>query len=266
MRNGLLTLLFILSIGCANSAKKVNQINVKPIQDVQWEKLNPARGDKSPQAGTLWGDRKGAVETGFLVKFVDGFSSPPHIHNVTYRGIVINGLVHNDDPKAANMWMPASSYWTQPAGEPHITSAKGATNVAFIEIDKGPYLVKPLKQAHDNGERPYNIHASNILWMHYKKLSIAPLWKNSKSEINGVLIKFKGDVVFQKLQGKIVTIQGSTHIDSQGLTQVKPGSLIFGKSNQLKLSCNQDPCVVYYKTTGALMKSFFRKNLNVEMI
>ena len=80
-------------------------ITVLLSSDIEWEKLNPARGDKSPQAGTLWGDRKGKAATGFLAKFVDGFSSPPHIHNVTYRAVVIKGLVHNDDPEAAHMWM-----------------------------------------------------------------------------------------------------------------------------------------------------------------
>ena len=60
---------------------------------------------------------------------MDGFSSPPHIHNVTYRAMVIKGLVHNDDPEAENMWMPPGSFWTQPAGEAHITSAKGEENI-----------------------------------------------------------------------------------------------------------------------------------------
>ena len=62
---------------------------VVPVENVKWEKLNPARGDKSPKAGTLWGDRKGKVATGFLAKFLDGFSSPPHIHNVSYRATYI---------------------------------------------------------------------------------------------------------------------------------------------------------------------------------
>ena len=98
---------------------------VKHSSEIEWEQLNPARGDQSPQAGTIWGDRKGEVATGFLAKFVDGFSSPPHIHNVSYRALVLEGLVHNDDPGASEMWMPTGSFWTQPAGEPHITSAKG---------------------------------------------------------------------------------------------------------------------------------------------
>ncbi len=52
---------------------------VKLSSEIVWEKLNPARGDQSPQAGTVWGDRNAEVPTGFLAKFVDGFSSPPHI-------------------------------------------------------------------------------------------------------------------------------------------------------------------------------------------
>lgn len=133
--------------------------------DIKWEKLNPARGDKSPQAGTVWGDRKGEVATGFLAKFVDGFSSPPHIHNVTYRAIVLKGLIHNDDPNAKNMWMKPGSFWTQPVGESHITSAKGDEIIAYVEIDHGPYLVKPIDEAFDSGERPINIDATNLVWL-----------------------------------------------------------------------------------------------------
>ena len=132
--------------------------------DINWEQMNPARGDKSPLAGTIWGDRKAEVPTGYIGKFVDGFSSPPHIHNVTYRAIVMKGLIHNDDPEAENMWMPVGSFWTQPAGESHITSAKGEGTMAYIEIDNGPYLVKPTTESFDDGERPINIDASNIVW------------------------------------------------------------------------------------------------------
>jgi hypothetical protein len=103
--------------------------------DIEWGYLNPARGDAGPRAATLWGDRTANVASGFLVKFKDGFSSPPHIHNVTYRGVVISGLVHNDDPKAENMWLPAGSFWTQPAGESHITAAIGKNNIAFYKDD-----------------------------------------------------------------------------------------------------------------------------------
>ena len=166
--------------------------------EIKWEKLNPARGDQSPQAGTIWGDRKGEVATGFLAKFVDGFSSPPHIHNATYRAVVIKGSIHNDDPAAANMWMKPGSFWTQPQGESHITSAKGEENIALVEIDKGPYLVKPIEESFDNGERPVNIDALNVVWLNSKKSNwidskskaeISFLWNNSDSK--GLFVKLR---------------------------------------------------------------------------
>lgn len=95
------------------------------------------------------------MATGMLVKFKKGFSSPPHIHNITYRAIVIEGKLHNDDPSAEAMWMPAGSYWQQPAGE-------GQQNMAYLEINHGPYLVKPTDKAFDNGERPINIDVTNM--------------------------------------------------------------------------------------------------------
>ena len=163
-----LTLMALTALVAANSAQVGAGQDDAPTDlvlasEVTWEQLNPARGDKSPKAGTLWGDRNGTGPTGFLVQFADGFSSPPHIHNVSYRGMVISGLIHNDDPGAADMWLPTGSFWTQPKGEVHITAAKGTTNVAYIEIEKGPYLVLPPEEAFDSGERPINVDASNIV-------------------------------------------------------------------------------------------------------
>ncbi|MEM8983325.1 MAG: DUF4437 domain-containing protein [Pseudomonadota bacterium] len=127
--------------------------------------LNPARGDASPQAGVLWGDIRSDGPSGVLLKFADGFSSPPHIHNITYRTIVIDGHIHNDDPTAAKLWMGPGSYWTQPAGEVHITAAKpGASAMVLLEILEGPYLVQPPAELFDNGERPINVTASNVRW------------------------------------------------------------------------------------------------------
>ncbi len=195
----------LISCGNSNNESKVeksveieNPTNkVLLSSEIVWEKLNPARGDQSPQAGTIWGDRKGTVATGFLAKFVDGFSSPPHIHNVTYRAVVIKGLVHNDDPNAENMWMKPGSFWTQPVGESHITSAQGEENIALVEIDKGPYLVKPISDAFDNGERPINIDVSNIVWLDRNKTN----WiaSKSKAEISFLLETDRFKSLFVKL-------------------------------------------------------------------
>ena len=236
----------VFLIGCSHFIKKGSQdnITVLSISDVNWEQLNPARKDKSPKAATLWGDRKGNSATGFLVKFVDGFSSPPHIHNVSYKGIVIEGLIHNDDPKATDMWMPAGSYWTQPAGEAHITSAKGKVNMAFIEIDTGPYLVRSRSKAFDNRERPFNIHISNVIWHNAGKTKLAYLWKNRNDKVTGTMVKFNGHIELEVEAANIVVIQGQVKTDNKTLN---PGSLIkVSQQSLIKVSCqSQLDCSLY---------------------
>ena len=161
-----------LVTGCAafssnstSAVESAGDVRIVLASQVEWQALNPARGAASPRAATLWGDRGGEVATGFLARFAQGFSSPPHIHNVTYRAVVIEGEIHNDDPDAASQWMGPGSFWTQPEGESHITAARGQNNLALVEIDHGPYLVRPPEQAFDNGERPINVDASNLVWL-----------------------------------------------------------------------------------------------------
>lgn len=219
-------------------------IEVVPVSEVDWEQLNPARGDKSPQAGTLWGDRKrGSVATGFLAKFVDGFSSPPHIHNVTYRAVVISGLIHNDHPDAPKMWMPEGSFWTQPKGEIHITAAKGNGNVALVEIDKGPYLVLPTIKALDNGERAINVDASNLVWVDLPGVAasvhgakIAYLWGSLDSgRDNGTFIKlpvgFSGQIKSTGATFRAVVIKGQLQYQGSEIKTLQPGSY-FGSSGE----------------------------------
>jgi len=208
------------------------QVLVRSLQEVTWEHLNPARGADSPGAATLWGDRQGRGPTGFLLRPADGFESPPHIHNVSYRGVVIRGLLHNDDPTAATMWMPAGSYWTQPAGEGHITAAQGEGSLAYIEIEDGPYLVRPLDQAFDNGERPVNIVPSNLVWQGEGGYAFAALWADAQNaELRGSLLRIPaGHEVEIHSEGpslRVVAMQGeSTHqaVGSTAPTLLTPGS------------------------------------------
>ncbi len=234
---------------------------------VKWGPLNPARGDKSPKAGKLWGDRTGSGPSGFLVRFADGFSSPPHIHNITYRGVVISGLVHNDDPKAEKMWMPTGSFWTQPAGEVHITAAKGSTNLAYIEIDTGPYLVRPPKDGFDRGERPINVDASNVVWVDQFGTpasatgpKLAYLWgKPQEGALTGTLVKlpagFVGKVRSHGSALRAVVIQGRIDYQPSGRSEVKklePGSY-FGSEGKTvhQVSCKtEEECIIYVRADG----------------
>ena len=232
--------------------------------EVEWEQLNPARGDKSPQAGTLWGDRKGTVPTGFLAKFVDGFSSPPHIHNATYRAVVISGRIHNDDPAAADMWMPAGSFWTQPKGEVHITAAKGATNVALVEIDKGPYLVLPPEEAFDSGERPINVDASNIVWVDPPGMpasangpKLAYLWGNLQDgQSNGTFVKlpagFTGKIHSHGSTFRAVVIKGQPQYRGANVKTLEPGSYFSSKGESVHRISSKtgEESILYVRTDG----------------
>ncbi|MEW8525387.1 MAG: DUF4437 domain-containing protein [Candidatus Thiodiazotropha endolucinida] len=248
------------------------QVATEPINEVilasevEWEQLNPARGDKSPKAGTLWGDRKSAVPTGFLVKFVDGFSSPPHIHNITYRAVVISGGIHNDDPNAAAMWMPAGSFWTQPKGEVHITAAKGSTNLALVEIDKGPYLVLPTEKAFDSGERPINMDASNIVWVDPPEMpaasngpKVAYLWgKLQDGEFNGTFVRlpagFAGKIESDGSTFRAVVIKGQPRyqVSETEVKALEPGSYFSSKGTSTHLVSSNvgEESVIYIRTNG----------------
>lgn len=239
--------------GDASKHPGLSPSTVVPVSEVEWEPLNPARGDQSPKAGTLWGDRNGDGPTGFLVEFVDGFSSPPHIHNVSYRGVVLRGLIHNDDPDAADMWMPAGSFWTQPKGEVHITAASGSTNVAYIEIEEGPYLVLPTEDTFDSGERPINVDASNLVWIDPPGApasapgsKVAYVWGNPQDGLlHGALVKlpagFNGTIRSRGPSLRAVVIQGRLEHQGAGETvgrSLDPGSYFSsGGESEHRVSC-----------------------------
>lgn len=262
--NAKLTAIALTILAAANAAHAGASAEVVLASEVEWEQLNPARGDASPKAGTLWGDRKGTVPTGFLARFVDGFSSPPHIHPVTYRAVVISGSIHNDDPDAAKMWMPAGSFWTQPKGEVHITSAKGGDNIALVEIDKAPYLVRSFKEAYDSGEKPINVDASNIVWVDLPGMpasangpKIAYLWgKLLDGQSNGSFVKlpagFSGKIHSHGTTFRAVVIKGQPQYLEDGVKTLEPGSY-FGSNGETVheiSSAEAAESVIYIRTNG----------------
>lgn len=242
--------------------------------EVKWEPLNPARGDMSPKAGTLWGDRKGTGPTGFLVEFADGFSSPPHIHNVSYRGVVISGLIHNDDPGAADMWMPPGSFWTQPRGEGHITAARGGHSMAYIEIEQGPYLVLAAEKAFDSGERPINVDAANIVWQDASSLTwidasgvstsaggpkVAFLWGSPRGDrLNGSLVRlpagFAGAMRSHGSSFRAVVIKGQPRhqVGETDLKTLAPGSYFGSEGSSMHRisSAAGEESLIYVRTDG----------------
>lgn len=263
------TLVAVAGLGTAQAAASGRPENkLVKRSDVEFIPLNPARGELGPKAGKLWGDIRADVPSGALVKFVDGFESPPHIHNITYRAVVISGAVHNDDPAAEKMWMESGSFWTQPPGENHITAAKGENSMIFLEILSGPYLVKPADEAFDSGERPINVAARNIMWLEAEDAEwvddegpeMAYLWGSvEENEKNGTFVKlpsgYSGELSTSAPMMRVVTIQGQASIQLSGESEthsLDPGSY-FGSQGEAahQLSCDSDEeCVLYLHTEG----------------
>ncbi|MEM7384353.1 MAG: DUF4437 domain-containing protein [Verrucomicrobiota bacterium] len=252
--------------------------SVVRASDVPWGALNPARGDRGPRAGALWNNRTAKEASGFLVRFADGFSSPPHIHNVTYRGVVISGLIHNDDPEAAEMWMPPGSFWTQPAGEVHVTAAKGQDAMAYIEIDSGPYLVNPKEDAFDNGERPVNVVPSNLVWLSRSQTSwiadevgerggaspeIAFLWGRPDSgSKSGSFLRlpkeFEGDLKSNSGSLRVVIVKGQaiySEPTSDASEALVPGEYFTApmKKGIRIISGAKEPSVAYIQADGSYL-------------
>ncbi|MEM9244993.1 MAG: DUF4437 domain-containing protein [Cyanobacteria bacterium P01_F01_bin.153] len=250
------------------------------ISDVNWEQLNPARGDQSPQAGTLWGDRTGPGPSGFLLKPVDGFRSPPHIHNTAYRGVVIDGTIHNDDPDAEDMYMPVGSFWTQPAGEVHITAAQGDDALAYIEVED-EFGVLPAEEAFDDGDSPVNVDASNIVWLDASNTDwieppsvsnqssapngindaeIAFLWGTPQDgKLNGTLVKlpakFSGTIRSEGSALRAVVIKGQPQYRTPNKTSLQalgPGSYFSstGKSVHQVSSDAEEESIIYVRSEG----------------
>ncbi|WP_204345091.1 DUF4437 domain-containing protein [Psychroserpens algicola] len=269
------TILFTLIV-CANAVAQtpttdtiLSKNEVVTADDIEWGWLNPLRGDKSPAAGKLWGDRTKNEPAGFLVKFKKGFSSPPHIHNITYRGVVIKGLLHNDDEHAEKQWLPAGSYWQQPAGEAHITAADAEDNLALLDIQEGPYLVKPTSEAFDNGERPVNMDPSNLVWLNAKDMTwvsnesqveTAFLWGNhEEKQLRATLLKlpagFEGAIKNLSSNFRAVVIQGTIahrFSDSKFMNVLEPGSYFGAKENTINNISVKDneSALIYIRTNG----------------
>lgn len=162
--------------------------------------------------------------------------------------------------------IPAGSFWTQPVGEAHITAAQGANNVAYIEIDSGPYLVHPESEAFDNGERPINVDSSNLVWLNAADIAWLPaadstaevafLWGNRKAEqLSGSMLKlpadFSGSIQSKASKFHAVVIQGKLDI-AEAEKALSAGSYFHlenGQSAAISAS-NESETIIYIRADG----------------
>lgn len=165
--------------------------------------------------------------------------------------------------------MPAGSYWTQPEGEAHITAADASDNIAYIEIEKGPYLVHPTEDAFDNGERPINVDKSNIVWLDASDISwiensennsvkAAFLWGNKHNiQLYGTLIKipsgFKGEILSEGKSFRGIVIQGRINYQMPNNPKnyvLDSGSTFSSTENSKHIINTNEEAIIYVRTNG----------------
>ena len=253
----ILSLLAVVVIGCSGADEPESDATYRVLApaEVAWEQLNPARGDKSPQAGTLWGSRTGHGPSGFLLKPVDGFRSPPHIHTMTYYGVVIRGTIHNAEPSEKDVFLPAGSYWAQPGGGIHITAARGSA-LAYIEVEGAFDVLPPEKATGDI--RGSGTLAADIQWSDAPGgARMVKLWGD---ELSRALIElpagFDGTIRGGKTVHGVVILGNATHREpgKEGGKSLEPGGYFGSEGNGAhRITCAADePCVVYIRTDGAI--------------
>ena len=139
--------------------------------------------------------------------------------------------------------------------------------MAYIEIEKAPYLVLSFKEAFDSGERPVNVDASNIVWIDQPGIpasadgpKVAFLWGNPQDDqLNGTLVKlpagFNGKLNSHGSTFRAVVIQGQPQYQMPGEIDVKtlePGSYFSSKGESVHQISSKDgeESIIYVRTDG----------------
>jgi hypothetical protein len=129
--------LLIASDSTAPKSAAEQSSRVVLTSEVKWTYLNPARGDKAPMAGTLWGTPQDGQLNGTLVKLPAGFTGKIHSHASTFRAVVIQGqplyqMPGETDVKA----LVPDSYFSSKGERVHQISSKvGADNIIYVRTD-----------------------------------------------------------------------------------------------------------------------------------
>lgn len=89
-------------------------------------------------AGPVYGSL-GKGPHGTFIRMPAGFVSPVHNHTGAYWGIVISGVAANGVPGAANVQLPAGSYWYQKGGEAHVTKCLSGHECLFFISQDTPF-------------------------------------------------------------------------------------------------------------------------------
>ena len=139
--------------------------------------------------------------------------------------------------------------------------------MAFLDIQEGPYLVKPTSEAFDNGERPINVDKTNLVWLNAnniqwvdKKSNVqtAFLWGNhQENQLRATLLKipagFKGSIKNLSKNFRAVVISGKiTHqfFKKGDKNVLESGSYFSAKENTTTKITTDTETVIYIRSNG----------------
>ena len=145
----------------------------------------------------------------------------------------------------------------------------------ILKLSKGHISFLPEEEAFDNGERPVNVDASNVIWLDASNINwinlsgittfedepeIAFLWGQPQDgELNGTMIKlpagFTGEIRSSGSIFRAVVIQGQPQYQVSGETEIKtlaPGSYFGSKEESVyQISSEaEEESIIYVRTKG----------------
>ena len=139
--------------------------------------------------------------------------------------------------------------------------------MAFLDIQEGPYLVKPTSEAFDNGERPVNVYKTNLVWLNANDIQwvseksnveTAFLWGSHKeNQLRAALLKlpagFNGKIKNLSPNFRAVVISGEvTHQFSKKDTKndLQPGSYFGAEENATSIISTAKETILYIRSNG----------------
>lgn len=140
------TLVAAASLVAFAAADNQPSVNV-PVTKIQFGPTGVKDGKTGELlAGPVYGNL-GKGPHGTFIRMPAGFVSPVHNHTGAYWGIVISGVAANGLPGAADVELPAGSYWYQKGGEAHVTKCLAGHECLFFISQDTPfdYVAVPKK-------------------------------------------------------------------------------------------------------------------------
>jgi hypothetical protein len=124
----------IPAVAADNSDLYADSSKVVPITE-----LNFYQNKEGLTIANGWGDPATGAHSNYI-KMAGGTSSSVHTHSSSYYGVVISGVVANEQTSSRpDRPLSAGSYWYQKGGEPHVTKCISQSECLFFVTSKGGF-------------------------------------------------------------------------------------------------------------------------------